>query len=341
MQISTISKASPLARRLLTISLFTITAACTPLSPKVGLAEEAIQVAQSTEQVPGYYHMQLGDFQVTALYDGMNPIPTALLKGISERDIQTLLADQFVPINKDGVQTAVNGFLVNTGNDLILVDAGAAACFGPRLGGLAKSLRSAGYEAEQVSKVFLTHLHGDHACGITVDGKMAFPNATIYVSEDEADHWLNKEIAAQAPKAAQPFFQFAQDAVAPYIAAGKLKRFAAGESLVDGVSSLSLPGHTPGHEGYMFSSADQQLLVWGDVIHSHAVQFPNPQVSVDFDSDQKQAIASREKILARAAQEKFWVAGAHMPFPGIGHVSKQETGYRWIAAEYSPVTSDK
>src|SRR3546814_14895300 len=66
-------------------------------------------------------------------------------------------------------------------SDLILVDAGAAACFGPTLGGMQDSLRSAGYEATQISKVFLTHLHGDHACGITADGKMAFPNATVYV----------------------------------------------------------------------------------------------------------------------------------------------------------------
>src|SRR3546814_99401 len=168
---------------------------------------------------------------------------------------------------------------------------------------------------------------------------MAFPNATVYVAKHEAGYWLNKETAAKAPKEAQPFFQFAQDAVAPYETAGKLKQFAAGDTLAEGVASLALPGHTPGHEGYMFSSKGQQLLVWGDVIHSHAVQFPNPQVSIDFDSDQKQAIATREKILERAAQEKFWIAGAHLPFPGIGHASKQKTGYRWIAAEYSPLAS--
>src|SRR5690606_6657987 len=175
---------------------------------------------------------------------------TALLHGIAESDIRAMLAGLFVPTTKDGVQTAVNGYLVNTGKDLILVDAGAAACFGPTLGGMHDSLRSAGYKPEQISKVFLTHLHGDHACGITKDGKMAFPNATVYVSRDEAAHWLNKETAAKAPKEAQPFFEFAQKAVAPYEVAGKLRQFAAGEPLAEGVASLALPGHTPGHEGY-------------------------------------------------------------------------------------------
>ncbi|TEA70006.1 MBL fold metallo-hydrolase [Pollutimonas harenae] len=326
--------ASPLARRLLSIGLFAATAACVALLPNVSAAQTP---APSTQQVPGYYHMQLGNFQVTALYDGAVSLPTALLHGISESDIQAMLAGLFVPTSKEGVQTAVNGYLVNTGKDLILVDAGAAACFGPTLGAMNGSLRSAGYEPAQVNKVFLTHLHGDHACGITNDGKMAFPNATVYVSQDEAAHWLDKETAAKAPKEAQPFFKFAQEAVAPYQAAGKLKQFAAGDTLAEGVASLALPGHTPGHEGYMFTSEGQQLLVWGDVIHSHAVQFPNPQVSIDFDSNQEQAIATRKKILAQATQEKLWIAGAHLPFPGIGHVGQQGDGYRWIAAEYSPL----
>lgn len=336
MQTSHISGASQLVRRLLAMSLLTVSAVGVALLPKAGFAQAP---SQATQQAPGYYHMQLGDFQVTALYDGAITLPMALLKGMSESEIQPFLDSLFVPINEDGVQTAVNGYLVNTRDDLILVDAGAAKCFGPALGAIGDSLRSAGYEPEQVSKVFLTHLHGDHACGITVEGEMAFPNATVYVSEDEASHWLNKETAAQAPKEVQPFFQFAQDAVAPYEAAGKLEQFAAGESFAEGVSSLSLPGHTPGHEGFMFSSADQHLLVWGDVVHSHAVQFSNPKIAIDFDSDHEQAIATREKILARAAQEKFWIAGAHLPFPGIGHVSEQDTGYRWIATEYSPLAS--
>jgi len=336
MQTFVLAAASPSARRMLSIAILTASAACAALLPDASFAQAP---AKSMKQVPGYYHMSLGDFQVTALYDGAVSVPTTLLAGISDSETQAALTDMFVPVTKDGVQTAVNGFLVNTGKDLILVDAGAATCFGPTLGGLADNLQSAGYETTQVSKVFLTHLHGDHSCGITADGKMVFPNATVYVTKDEAGYWLNKETASQAPKEAQPFFQAAQEAVAPYEAAGKLKQFMPGDTLADGVTSVPLAGHTPGHEGYMFSSGGQELLVWGDIVHSHAVQFANPGVSIDFDSDQKQAIATREKVLARAAKEKFWIGGAHLPFPGIGHVGEQNNGYRWIAAEYSPLPS--
>lgn len=100
--------------------------------------------AMQTTQVPGYYRMMLGKVQVTALYDGYTSLATALLKGASNADIQELLAQMYVPASAKGVQTAVNGFLINTGSQLILVDAGAAACFGPTLGGMGNNIRAAG-----------------------------------------------------------------------------------------------------------------------------------------------------------------------------------------------------
>lgn len=294
--------------------------------------------AMQMTQVPGYYRMMLGDIEITALYDGAISLDRGLLKGIDAQDLQSLLARLFVPTSGNGVQTAVNAFLLNTGQNLILIDAGAAKCFGPTLGRVRANIQAAGYDASQIDTVLLTHLHGDHACGIaTDDGKPAFPNATVHVAKDEADFWLNKETAAKAPKDAQPFFEAAQKSVAPYAAAGKLKQFTANDTIVPGVVFVPLPGHTPGHGGYLLGSKGQQLLVWGDVIHSHSVQFMRPEVSIDFDVDQSQAVVSRKKVLAQADAEKLWVAGAHIPFPGIGHVHKEGGGYRWIPTEYSPL----
>src|SRR3546814_18531837 len=67
MQISIIPGASPLARHLSSIVIFAASAACAALLPDASFAQTS---SKSTKQVPGYYHMQLGDFQVTALYDG-------------------------------------------------------------------------------------------------------------------------------------------------------------------------------------------------------------------------------------------------------------------------------
>ena len=70
----------------------------------------------------------------------------------------------------------------------VLVDTGAAACFGPTLGRIGDNLRAAGYAPEQVDAVLLTHLHGDHACGLAANGQMAFPNATVHVDKADADY---------------------------------------------------------------------------------------------------------------------------------------------------------
>ncbi|WP_347253622.1 MBL fold metallo-hydrolase [Leminorella grimontii] len=299
------------------------------------MAAQASAPAKQETQVPGYYRMPLGQFEVTALYDGYVKLGTNLLKDINAKDAKTLLDKMYV--NSDnGVQTAVNAFLINTGEHLVLVDSGAAKCFGPTLGAIKSNLTASGYKPEQVDTVLLTHLHADHVCGITDNGAMAFPNATVYVAKADADYWLSPEQAAKAPEAAKPMFATIQAAVAPYQAAGKFKVYQPGDSLQKGISVMPTPGHTPGHSSYLFTSGEQGLLVWGDIVHSHSVQFTRPEVSMEFDVDNKKAVETRRKLFANIAKTDLWIAGAHLPFPGIGHVGADAQGYRWVPVEYSP-----
>src|SRR5258706_10093734 len=139
------------------------------------------------------------------------------------------------------------GFAVNTGKQLILVDAGAGAWWGGgAFGRLAGSLRSAGYTPEEVDIVLVTHLHSDHVGGLTTqDGKRVFPNADVYVAKAESEFWLSREIAAKAPKDAQPFFQSAQAIAAPHIKGGKWHTLSGSERIDDGTHPVPLPGRRP------------------------------------------------------------------------------------------------
>lgn len=303
----------------------------------LGAATAGAGAPQQKTQVPGYYRLMLGQFEVTALYDGAIDLDEKMLKNVAKRDVQRLLARQF--LQGPAVQTAVNAYLVNTGSHLILVDAGAAKLFGPGLGHVADNLRAAGYVPEQVDAVLLTHLHGDHVNGlITAEGQRVFVNAEVWSARADNDFWLSEAVAAKAPAEAQAFFKMARDAAAPYIAAGRWRTFDSDRELLPGVASVDTRGHTPGHASFLFASAGQRLLILGDLVHNHAVQFARPDAAFEFDVDPKQAVATRRQVFHRAAKERLMVAGMHLPFPGIGHVRKEaKGGYAWVPGEFAPL----
>ncbi len=316
-------------RLILTITAITLT----------GLAQLAFAEAPKVQtQVPGYYRYQLGQFEITALYDGAIELDTKLLHNTTPTELNKLLARMFVGNPK--MQTAVNAYLVNTGKNLVLVDAGAAKLFGPTLGFILQNMKSAGYEPSQVDTVIITHLHPDHVGGVAdADGKPVFPKARILVSKEDNDFWLSQKIAESSPEKMQPFFKMARDAAAPYLKGEQWQTFTEGSVLVPGIKAVKANGHTPGHTAFAVESDGQRLLIWGDVVHAHAVQFARPGVSIEFDVDQKQAIATRKNIFKTMAISKSLVAGMHLPFPGLGHVRWDgKESYSWVPIEYAPLT---
>jgi glyoxylase-like metal-dependent hydrolase (beta-lactamase superfamily II) len=289
---------------------------------------------QHHDQAPGFYRLQVGDLEVTALFDGAGAFDPHWLNGTKatmDGVQKTLREDPHV------LDVADTGFLVNTGKQVILVDAGAGSWWGGgAFGRLAGSLRSAGYAPDDVNVVLVTHLHSDHIGGLTTeDGKRVFPNADVYVAKAESDFWLSPDIAAKAPKDAQPFFQSAQAIAAPYIKADKWRTFAASEKIIDGMELVSLSGHTPGHTGYEFSSKGQKVLFWGDIVHALRVQLPRPEVTAVFDIDQTAAAATRHQLLTKLARENVLIAGPHMNFPAMGRLRKEGSGYSWAPVVFT------
>src|ERR1700686_2992954 len=290
---------------------------------------------QHHDQQPGFYRVKVGDLEVTALYDGTGVFDPHWLNGTKATMDGVVKALQDDPHMLDVVD---GGFLVNTGKQRILVDAGAGTWWGGgALGRLETSLRSAGYTPEEVDIVLLTHLHSDHVGGLTTqDGKRVFPNAGVYVAKAESDFWLSPEIAAKAPKEVQPFFQSAQAIAAPYIEAGKWHTFSGSEPIVDGMQIVPLHGHTPGHTGYEFSSKGQKILFWGDLVHAQRVQLQHPEVTVAFDLDPTAAAATRNQLLPKLAGGDVLIAGPHSSvFPPMGRLRKEGNGYVWAPVVFT------
>jgi glyoxylase-like metal-dependent hydrolase (beta-lactamase superfamily II) len=282
------------------------------------------------QQAPGFYRLRLGDFRITVLSDGT---ASRDLPGIMSRPdtVRAAFAASHEPLP---TQISINCFLVDTGERTILVDTGAGTLFGGASGRLVANLRAAGYGPDDIDVILLTHIHGDHSGGLTVAGKRIFPNSLVYVDRRDVDYWLSETERENAAPNRRLTFEQSRQIVGPYEQAGQLRTFDGAAELFPGVHSVPQYGHTPGHTAYMLKSGGQALLLWGDTVHAAEVQFADPSITIDYDVDPAAAIEARRRVLSAAAQAGYLVGGAHLSFPGLGHVRAQQDGYQWAAAPY-------
>jgi glyoxylase-like metal-dependent hydrolase (beta-lactamase superfamily II) len=289
-------------------------------------------------QAPGFYRMLLGNFEVTALNDGVGPFPeTKILTNVDPEEVKSALAKMYVT---DPVDTSFNAFLINTGSKLVLIDTGMGALWAPFTGHLLANLRAAGYRASQIDEIYITHMHGDHIGGLMAGGQRSFPNAIVRAARTESEYWFRPVGVGEAQSDADAAFQQksrkqATDLVGPYIKAGRFHSFDGDVSLIPGIRALATYGHTPGHTAYMVESAGETLVILGDLIHVGAVQFARPSATTVWDMDAKAAAAQRKHVFQISADRGYWIAGAHLSFPGIGHVLADQEHYLWIPANYT------
>lgn len=282
---------------------------------------------------PGYYRTMLGEFEVTVLSDGTVALPVdKLLTNTSPEKVTQALSKvhQHSPL-----ETSFNSFLVNTGSKLVLVDTGAGSLFGPTLGKLQANLKAAGYTPDQVDEIYITHMHPDHVGGLMQGDTIAFPNAVVRADQHEVDFWLSQANMDKAPQEIKGFFQGAMASINPYIKAGKFKAFVGDTDLLPGVKATASYGHTAGHTLYTISSKGQNLVLWGDLIHVGAVQFAEPGVTIQFDSDSQAAAAQRKRAYDQAAKSGDLIGAAHLSFPGLGYVRRDNKGYAFTPVNYT------
>ncbi len=284
---------------------------------------------------PGYYRVMLGDFEVTAISDGTVALPMdKLLTNIKAGDFTEAMKKYHL---KNPIETSVNAYLINTGTKLVLIDTGAGTLFGPTLGKLAANLKAAGYLPEQVDEIYITHMHADHFGGLSSGELAVFPNALVRADQHDVDFWLSSASLQLAPADKKASYETARAAFAPYIKADKFKAFDGDTELMPGIKAIATRGHTPGHSIYQIESKGEKLMLWGDLMHVAAVQFSQPSVTIEFDSDSKAAAIQRQKAFADAAKLGYMVGAAHLSFPGLGYVRPEAKAYAWVPLNYSPV----
>lgn len=285
-------------------------------------------------QAPGFYRFMVGKFEVTVLSDGTYNVPIDTLLSVKPAEVRTALKQ----VHRDpSYEMSFNSYLINTGDKLVLIDAGGGHLLGPTLGRLVENLRAAGYTPAQIDEIYITHMHEDHVGGLTIDGKAIFPNATVRAAIPEAAFWFAKDGAAKARPDMRRFFPSAVASLKPYVDAGRFKPFETGATLHSGISTQATYGHTAGHTVYVVQDGGQKLELWGDLVHAAEVQLPNPKITIQFDSEPSVAAQQRARALADAAKEGYIVGAAHISFPGVGRIARSGRGYSWSPLPYTTV----
>ncbi|MFS8183419.1 MBL fold metallo-hydrolase [Pseudovibrio denitrificans] len=284
-------------------------------------------------QVPGIYRFSVGDIEVTAILDGHLGLDPSLVVGFDQKVAEETLKQNFRSPNTGDMSISVNGYLINTGEHLVVVDTGTADLMGPTLGRFHQNLKNAGYNAADVDAVVLTHLHIDHIGGlVSKSGEKLFPNAEFITHEIEHTFWNDENTRARFPKDLQNFVDLAQNASKPYDNNKTL--ISKDGEFIKGLDAVLLPGHTPGHMGIRIHSNNEEVLIWGDTIHSSALQFANPDWTIAFDIDQDMARKTRRTILDRVSADRTPVIGIHHDFPGLGHVRRVGDAFAYVETSW-------
>ena len=283
--------------------------------------------------VPGVFALKVGNVKVIALSDGTVPQDLhKLLTNTTVKHTNKLLSNGF---RKNPVEASINAFLIDTGNEQILVDTGAGEFFGKIAGGkLLSTLYAAGYRAEDIDKILITHIHTDHSGGLTVNGEAQFPNATVYAGKADIDFFMDKRNAKIAGYA-EKYFDEAQTALEPYINSNKVISLVGNQTVIKGLTAIPTPGHTPGHYFYRLQDGNESLFFLGDIVHVLSVQFPDPNITIVYDVDAKAAAKQRNYQFNKMAKNKSLIAAAHLPFPGIGNIRAEGIGFTFVPVDFT------
>src|SRR5580693_8723987 len=297
-------------------------------------AEDPNQAGADALNGNGFYRFKIGDFQATVISDGQGPIPVSpiFVMNASEAELAPVLKANFMqPV----IQATNNPFVVDTGRARILVDTGFGEKIGPPFGSfprLQANLGRAGITPESIDLVVISHGHLDHIGGlVTKSGALAFPNAQFVFVATEWNYWTGSRYESEVNSSpmSDPFKKATIEAARENLplVADRSRFVRQGGEITSGMHYVAAAGHSPSHASVLFTAGQEQFMHMGDIAHNPVTGLRHPDWTTVFDYEPAQAIKSRKTILDRVATDRLMVMGYHFPFPGVGHVVRQDTAY--------------
>ena len=271
-------------------------------------------------------HIVLGDVEVIRAIEWHEPfLPTSEFLPEVAAEVWTGNADWLAPDHwqpeADRMVIALQSWILRSGGRTILVDTGAgsrrerpgmAPWFHHRESDLLAVLSDAGVQPRDVDVVVNTHLHVDHVGGNTVDAGgqwvPAFPNAQYLIPAADDAHFGPDNASGEGLGEVDRLVY--EDSVAPIHEAGQAVLWDGLYTIDEHLTLESAPGHTPGTSVLRLASGSDRAVFAGDVLHS-PVQILEPCCNSASCYLQKEAAATRRRILERAADERELLIPGH------------------------------
>jgi len=263
--------------------------------------------------------INIGKITLLSLSDGSAP-PVDPTWPFPKVDIKKW-NNHFDALNHNHKHTSNFGsFIIISNDEKILVDAGLGNHTTEKLPSppmkLERNLLKLGIRAEEITKVFFTHLHFDHI-GWALDFKTKnpfFKNAEYIVSSKEWNYWKNCDDSKRFDHINSFNTNFKE-----IMNFNQLHLIDENHSLTKNISTFPTPGHTPGHTSLIISSNEIKGYITGDVFHSIA-QFTNSEWSHRADINSEMAIETRKNFLKKLTGEEIIAAGHLEHNKNIGKV---------------------
>lgn len=278
------------------------------------------------------FRFHVGHFSCIAIQDDapLYPIGMFLTNLAEERYEPELLQRGQDPQN---IELPYTCLFINTGRQRLLVDTGIGVdSLRPTQGRLLPLLRAEGIEPHQIDTVVLSHGHPDHIGGtLNQAGQPAFPDARYVMLRREWDYWMSNPSLEELPvdeSFKKNMLTSAQKNL-PGVR-GQLDLVDPETQIVPGIIAIAAFGHSPGQMGLEISSAEERLIFVADAI-VHPLHLEYPESIGATDHRPSEMVATRIKLLEKAAREKCLVSTSHFAFPGVGYVVPKGNRWEWRA----------
>jgi len=267
--------------------------------------------------------MQVGDIEILPVLDGVARMPPteAYLAGVDEERPRGGEEADWAPhasfLADDGLlEMAMGGFLVRSGDRVVLVDTGLGDIQrAPYMGGqLLASLAAVGVTPQDVTDVVLTHLHFDHVGWTTRHGEIVFPQATYRCDQRDWEHFVGPDPGAT--KKLSPL-------------AGRLEPWDGSGRLLPGIDTMAAPGHTPGSTIIVLSAGDERALLLGDVVHCPVELLDDEWAGIG-DVDPELALRTRTALAKELEGTAVPAAAAHFPGLQFGRLLPAHGRPSWV-----------